>query len=61
MVGISIEATLGICASSLRDVKARMQPLFTHEWVAASASSFLDSLPGDERRKTRWMRGGVGR
>ena len=55
-MGTSIEATLEIWASSLRDVKARMRPLFTQERVAASASSFLDSLLGDERRKTGWMR-----
>ncbi len=52
----SIEATLELWASSLRDVKARMRPLFNQERVAASASSFLDGLLGDERRKTGWMR-----
>src|SRR5450631_799023 len=56
MVGASIETTLGLWASSLRDVKARMAPLFTQERVAASASLFLDGLLGDERRKTGWMR-----
>jgi SRSO17 transposase len=55
MVG-SIEATLELWASSLRDVKARMRPLFTQERVAASAGLFLDGLLGDERRKTGWMR-----
>jgi SRSO17 transposase len=56
MSGVSIEATLELWASSLRDIKARMRPLFTQERVAASASLFLDGLLGDERRKTGWMR-----
>src|SRR4051794_26960232 len=53
---MSIETTLELWASSLRDVKARMRPLFTQERVAASASSFLDGLLGSEPRKTGWMR-----
>lgn len=56
MTGASIERTLELWASSLRDVKARMQGLFTQERVAASAGLFLDGLLGDERRKTGWMR-----
>ena len=56
MSGASIEATLELWASSLRDVKARMRPLFTQERVAASAGLFLDGLLGEERRKTGWMR-----
>src|SRR3954468_21495644 len=52
----SIEDTLELWASSLRDVKARMRPLFTQERVAASASLFLDGLLGSEPRKTGWMR-----
>jgi SRSO17 transposase len=56
MSGTSIEATLELWASSLRDVKARMRPLFTQDRVAASAGLFLDGLLGDERRKTGWMR-----
>src|SRR5512140_1315022 len=56
MAGASIEATLGFWASSLRDVKERMRPLFTQERVAASAGAFLEGLLGDERRKTGWMR-----
>jgi len=56
MTGASIEATLELWASSLRDVKARIRPLFTQDRVAASASLFLDGLLGDERRKTGWMR-----
>lgn len=56
MAGASIEATLELWAQSLRDVKARMRPLFTQERVAASAGLFLDGLLGEERRKTGWMR-----
>ena len=56
MAGASIEATLELWASSLRDVKERMLPLFTQKRVAASAGAFLDGLLGDERRKTGWMR-----
>jgi SRSO17 transposase len=54
--GASIEATLELWASSLREVKARMRPLFTQERVALSAGQFLDGLLGPERRKTGWMR-----
>jgi hypothetical protein len=56
MAGASIEATLELWASSLRDVKARMRPLFTQERVATSAGQLLDGLLGEERRKTGWMR-----
>lgn len=56
MTGVSIETTLELWASSLRDVKNRMRGLFTQERVAASACLFLDGLLGDERRKTGWMR-----
>src|SRR3990167_2689334 len=56
MTGASIETTLELWVSSLRDVKSRMRGLFTQERVAASASLFLDGLLGDERRKTGWMR-----
>ncbi len=56
MGGRSIETTLELWASSLRDVKARIRPLFTQDRVAASAGQFLDGLLGPERRKTGWMR-----
>src|SRR3954454_10081189 len=56
MSGASIEETLEVWAASLREVKARMRPLFTQERVAASAGLFLDGLLGQERRKTGWMR-----
>ena len=54
--GASIEATLELWASSLRDVKARIRPLFLQERMAQSAGLFLDALLGPERRKTGWMR-----
>lgn len=56
MMGASIEETLELWVSSLRDVKRRIRPLFRQERVAASAGLFLDGLLGDERRKTGWMR-----
>lgn len=56
MSGLSVEETLELWGSSLRNVKARMRVLFTQERVAASAGRFLDGLLGDERRKTGWMR-----
>jgi hypothetical protein len=51
-----VEATLQLWASSLREVKGRMRPLFSQERVAASAGAFLDRLLGAEQRKTGWMR-----
>ncbi len=56
MTGGSVEATLELWASSLRDVKGRIRPLFQQERMAASAGLFLDALLGPERRKTGWMR-----
>jgi len=56
MPGASLEATLDLWASSLREVKGRLRPLFTQERVAVSAGLFLDGLLGTERRKTGWMR-----
>jgi SRSO17 transposase len=52
----SVETTLELWASSLRDVKGRIRPLFTQDRVAGSAGLFLDGLLGPERRKTGWMR-----
>jgi hypothetical protein len=54
--GASVEDTLTLWASSLRDAKQRIRPLFTQERVAASAGQFLDGLLGNEQRKTGWMR-----
>ncbi len=56
MMSASMETMLELWASSLRDVKARICPLFTQARVAASAGLFLDGLLGSERRKTGWMR-----
>src|SRR6202162_3941203 len=56
MAGASIETTLELWASSLRDVNARIRSLFGQERVAASAGRFLDGLLGNEPRKTGWMR-----
>ena len=56
MTGGSVEATLELWASSLRDVKGRSRPLFRQERMAVSAGLFLDALLGPERRKTGWMR-----
>jgi len=56
MAGASIETTLELWASSLRDVKRRIHPLFSQERVTAAAGQFLDGLLGNEPRKTGWMR-----
>src|SRR5512144_80223 len=56
MAGESVETTLELWASSLRDVKARVRPLFRQERVGVSAGKFLDGLLGNEPRKTGWMR-----
>jgi SRSO17 transposase len=56
MIGASIETTLELWASSLREVKRRMVPLFSQGRSAVNAGLFLDGLLGDERRKTGWMR-----
>ena len=56
MAGASIETTLELWASSLREVKGRMRPLFAQDRAAVSAGLFLDGLLSDERRKTGWMR-----
>jgi SRSO17 transposase len=56
MNAASLEATLALWASSLREVKTRIRPLFTQDRVARSAGAFLDGLLGPERRKTGWMR-----
>ncbi len=47
---------LGLWASSLRNVRARAQPLLAQTRVAASAGLFLDGLLGPGQRKTGWMR-----
>ena len=54
--GAPVEDALTLWASSLRNVKLRIRPLFTQRRVAASAGEFLDGLLGNEPRKTGWMR-----
>ena len=54
--GASVEDTLALWASALRDGKRRIRPLFTQDRVATSAGQFLDALLGNEPRKTGWMR-----
>ena len=61
MASASVETTLEFWASSLRDVKARMRPLFTRERVARSAGQFLDGLLGNEPRKTDEFAGALER
>lgn len=56
MSAASVETTLELWASSLRDVKARMSPLLGDVRMARSAGLFLDGLLSDERSKTGWMR-----
>jgi SRSO17 transposase len=56
MTGATIETTLELWASSLREVKRRIGALFSQERSAVNAGLFLDGLLGDERRKTGWMR-----
>ena len=60
-MGASIETTLELWASSLREVKKRIRPLFAQERAALNAGVFVDGLLGDERRKTGDARGGSGR
>ena len=56
MIGASIETTRKLWASSLREVKKRIRPLFAQERAASNTGLFVDGLLGDERRKTGWMR-----
>jgi hypothetical protein len=56
MSGASIEATLELWASWLREVKRQMRQLFAQDRAAINAGPFLDGLLGNEPRKTGWMR-----
>ena len=56
MTGVSLEATVEMWASSLREVKSRIKPLFGQQRMAVSAGLFLDALLGPEPRKTGWRR-----
>src|SRR3954453_15190195 len=52
----SLETTLELWLTTLRQAKHRFRSLFAAPSVAASAKAFLDGLLGGERRKTGWMR-----
>src|SRR5260370_84460 len=52
----SIEETLALWAGALREIKQRIRRLFNQDRVARNAGLFLESLLGDEQRKTGWMR-----
>src|SRR5919199_713809 len=56
MSGVSVETLLDLWSAGLRELKARVRPLFARPSVADSAAAFLDGLLGAERRKTGWMR-----
>jgi SRSO17 transposase len=56
MPSSSLESTLELWSTTLRQTKQRIRPLFAAPSVAASANAFLDGLLGGERRKTGWMR-----
>src|SRR5436309_15737419 len=47
MIGASIETTRELWASSLREVKKRISPLFAQERAALNAGLFVDGLLGD--------------
>ena len=56
MPSASLESTLELWSTTLRQTKQRIRPLFAAPSVAASVNAFLDGLLGGERRKTGWMR-----
>src|SRR5688500_20390077 len=56
MPAASLDTTLELWSTTLRQAKQRIRPLFAAPSVAASANAFLDGLLGAERRKTGWMR-----
>src|SRR4051795_5391727 len=59
--GASVEDTLTLWASSLRDVKQRIRRLFTQERVAAAAGQVLGRLLGNQARKAGRAGGRPGR
>src|SRR5688500_12087384 len=56
MPAASLDTTLELWSTTLRQAKQRIRSLFAASSVAASANAFLDGLLGAERRKTGWMR-----
>lgn len=51
----SVEVVLELTLEALREAKARIRPVFGQERIAASAGHFLETLLGNEPRKTGWM------
>ena len=49
MASVAVEDALDLWASSLREVKRRIRPLFAQERVAVSAGLFVDGPLGPER------------
>ena len=58
MAGASIETTFELWASSLRDVKARIRPLFGQERVAISAGRRPGAVLGGGAGEMGWRGGG---
>src|SRR3954468_13826780 len=56
MPAASLETTLELWSTTLRQAKPRMRPLLAAPSVAASANAFLDGRLGAERGKSRWER-----
>src|SRR4029450_9265552 len=54
MPAASLETTLELWSTTLRQAKHRIRSLFAAPSVAASANAFLDGLPGPGRRKPGW-------
>lgn len=52
----SVEDVLELTLEALRDAKTRMRPVFGQKRIAMSAGRFLETLLGNEPRKTEWMR-----
>src|SRR4029453_12821882 len=55
MPAASLETTLELWSTTLRQAKHRIRSLFAAPSVAASANAFLDGLLGAERRKPGWL------
>jgi hypothetical protein len=52
MSGVAIDDLLELWSAELRKAKARLGWLIEHPSVVASATAFLETLLGPERRKT---------
>ena len=60
MTGASIETTLELWASSLREVKKRMRPLFEQDRTALNAGLFVDGSAWRRASQNRMDAGGGG-